>query len=94
MGRNWEGERERERERELKDRERRVQVKVKCLTGKGRHSNIPLKSGNTSGSGRSFFDFLFKSILNNKWFLDISVILFLNKKDPVEKPQSLIHSIL
>ena len=24
---------------------------------------------------------LFNSILNNKWFLDTSVILFLNKKD-------------
>ena len=51
------------REKELKDREERVQVNVKGLTGKGRHSNIPLKSGNTSGSGRSFFDFLFKEIL-------------------------------
>ena len=47
------GGRERERERELKDREERMQVNVKCLTDKGRHSNIPLKSGNTSGSGLS-----------------------------------------
>ena len=43
----------RERERELKHRERRVQVKVQGLSGKGRHSNIPLKSGNPSGSGLS-----------------------------------------
>ncbi len=28
---------------------------------------------------------LFNSILNNKWFLDTSVILFLNKKDLFEK---------
>ena len=57
------GERERERERELKHRERRVQVNVKGLTGKGRHSNIPLKSGNTSGSGLSliFCSFLLRN---------------------------------
>lgn len=28
---------------------------------------------------------LFNSILNNKWFLDTSVILFLNKKDLFEQ---------
>ena len=28
---------------------------------------------------------LFNSILNNKWFLDTSVILFLNKKDLFEE---------
>ena len=28
---------------------------------------------------------LFNSILNNKWFLDTSVILFLNKKDLFER---------
>lgn len=28
---------------------------------------------------------LFGSILNNKWFLDTSVILFLNKKDLFEQ---------
>ncbi len=28
---------------------------------------------------------LFGSILNNKWFLDTSIILFLNKKDLFEQ---------
>ena len=28
---------------------------------------------------------LFESIINNKWFLDTSVILFLNKKDLFEE---------
>ena len=54
MDEKKEGERERKRERE-REREKREckYINVKCLAGKGRHSNIPLKSGNTSGSGLS-----------------------------------------
>ena len=39
-------------ERERVERQRKG-IEVKCPAGKGRHINIPLKSGNTSGSGLS-----------------------------------------
>ena len=42
--------------RERVERQRKG-MEVKCLAGKGRHINIPLKSGNTSGSGLYLVEF-------------------------------------